>query len=242
MPYVFASLSGGVDSTTLAAHMLAAGATVVPVFFRYGSKHNRFEEQAAHMVARHFGLELTLIDLTAVFAGCAPQSALMAGSEREIPSGGAGYREPGSLEATVVPGRNAVFAAVLSSLAETRALRTGEQTVVAMGMHAADHALYPDCRPEFVIAIGRALALGTENRVLFHVPFVHLRKGGIVSRGLELAAPFALTRSCYQMREVACGVCGACRERLTAFAEAGCTDPIPYYQPEPRLARRHSIV
>ena len=53
-------------------------------------------------------------------------------------------------------------------------------------------------------------------------------KRDIVKKGVELAAPFHLTWSCYRNSEEACGVCDSCALRLRAFQEAGVEDPIAY--------------
>lgn len=229
MTRAFISFSGGVDSTTLLAHMLAEGYQVTPVFFSYGSKHGAAEEAAARNVCSHYGLTCPVVDLTGVFTLARADSALMAGMpDREIPSGDRGYQEPGSLDATVVPGRNTLFASVLLAFAEAEALRAGQQAVIAMGIHGGDHALYPDCREPFFNALGKAFDLGTEERVKTVAPFVRMGKSDIVKRGLALGAPYHLTWSCYKGGSKACGVCGTCRERLKAFADAGVPDPIEY--------------
>ena len=209
--------------------MLAEGYEVTPVFFKYGSKHGKAEEAAARDVCRHYGVTCPVVDLTGIFDLASPDSALMAKvRDREIPSGNQGYQEPGSLDATVVPGRNTLFASVLVAFAEAEALRTGQQAVIAMGIHGGDHALYPDCRESFFNALGNAFDLGTERRVKAVAPFVRMSKSDIVRRGLELGAPYHLSWSCYKGGLKACGVCGTCRERLKAFADAGVDDPIAY--------------
>ncbi|MCL1939918.1 MAG: 7-cyano-7-deazaguanine synthase [Desulfovibrionaceae bacterium] len=224
----FLAFSGGLDSTTLLAHLLAEGHRVIPVFFNYGSRHNPFEEAAAARVASHYEVKGPTVDLRDIFSGLAAWSALMAGSGKDIPTGPGGYQEPGSLAATLVPGRNLLMASILSSRAEAHALQTGDVTSIALATHGGDHALYPDCRPGFVDALSRTIREGTENRVGLLTPFCGMSKTDIVRRGIELKAPYHLTRSCYQDRAIACGKCGTCRERLAAFEAAGVPDPVPY--------------
>ncbi len=227
MPIVFLAFSGGADSSTLLAHFLAEGYAVRPVFFRYGSKHAAREEEAARKVVAHYGIaQPDIVDLSAMLSG--GDSALMATSKREIPSGPAGYQAPGSLAATLVPGRNLLMASVLSSMAEAQALQKGHTAWIAMGMHGGDHALYPDCRPDFVDALKRTIHTGTEGRVELLAPFNGMTKTEIIRRGLALKTPYALTRSCYTEQEQACGMCATCRERLAAFVSAGSCDPISY--------------
>lgn len=227
MADVFVSASGGIDSTVLIAELLSGGHALFPFFFNYGSKHNRYEREAVSGVCRHYGLEksLEIVNLEHMLVN---DSALMAANDREIPTGCGGYNEPGSLAATVVPGRNLLMAAFLAARAEARALRTGEECRVAMGMHGGDHALYPDCREEFVRQLTMTIAIGTEGRVDFLAPRLHMTKAGIISRGFRLQAPFELTRSCYKPQATACGECGTCRERLAGFEANGKIDPIEY--------------
>ena len=106
---------------------------------------------------------------------------------------------------------------------------SGAQSIY-IGAVAEDSSGYPDCRPEFYEAFGRAIEVGTrpETRVEIRTPVISLRKAEIIRRGLELGAPLHLTWSCYRAEERACGRCDSCALRLRAFAEAGVTDPIPY--------------
>ena len=214
------SLSGGLDSAVLCAALLAehGPGSVDAVFFQYGSKHGPWEEKAAHALAAHFSLQLTIIDLGGIFRHA--QSALLASDTRAIP---AQEYDAASMKQTVVPGRNLMFASVLASLAESRSIPK-----VALATHAGDHHLYPDCRPSFNQALDRVLEESSGGATRIATPFQHLSKSRIVALGASLGVPFALTRSCYSPEPVSCGLCGTCRERLQAFADNGLTDPLPY--------------
>lgn len=237
----FLAFSGGLDSTTLLAKLHAdlrqSGTGLTLVFFDYGSKHNPFELASAQAISSFYGYEafFDCVDLknTGIFRS--GDSALMAGNEEAVPS--TAYTEAGSLEATVVPGRNLIMASILASKAEAHYLsgndraaegRQREANVVAMAVHGGDHALYPDCRPVFIHRVDQAIKESTESCVCFHAPFVSMTKAEIVKLGLELGAPLHLTRSCYQAQGKACGECGTCRERLAAFKANGATDPADY--------------
>lgn len=214
------SLSGGLDSAVLCASLLdehGPGA-VAPVFFRYGSKHNKWEEEAAQAVAGQYKLALAVVDLTPVFAHA--KSALLTHDKRDIPK--ACY-EAETMAATVVPGRNLIFASVLASFAESRGLAH-----VALATHAGDHHLYADCRPSFNAALAAVLRESSDGNLTLLTPFSSMNKAGIVARGLALRVPFDLTRSCYETGQVACGQCATCRERLEAFAANQAKDPIVY--------------
>ena len=224
----FLAFSGGLDSTTLLCMRLAEGAEVQPVFFDYGSKHNAFERKAANdvlaVVCPHTPLKVVELHNSGIFEGSA--SALLADSPDAVPD--ASYTAPGSLAATVVPGRNLIMASILASMAEVHARRTCTPTEVALGVHAGDHVLYPDCRPDFVKALQQVVAESSGNMVSVAAPFLHCKKKNIVRIGRMVHAPLHLTRSCYKQQALSCGKCGTCRERLEAFAACGLVDPIPY--------------
>jgi 7-cyano-7-deazaguanine synthase len=131
--------------------------------------------------------------------------------------------DPGSMNQTVVPGRNLIFASVLAALAESRG---GGH--VALATHSGDHYLYPDCRPAFNESLAQTVQAGSDGAVGLFAPFAALSKADIVGIGRRLKVPFELTRSCYEDSPQSCGACGTCRERLQAFAANGIVDPIEY--------------
>ncbi|MCC8194513.1 MAG: 7-cyano-7-deazaguanine synthase [Deltaproteobacteria bacterium] len=224
-PVTVTSLSGGLDSTVLLARLLAKHGreAVRPVFFRYPSKHNAWEESAAEKVAAYYAVSLTVFDLTLPFSHM--RSGLLLSDERPIPR--AEY-DAATMATTVVPGRNLIFASFMAAFAES--IGAGE---IALAVHSGDHHLYPDCRPAFTEALATVVARGTDGSVKVATPFVHKTKAELVAEGLALRAPLHLTRSCYANREKSCGVCGTCAERLAAFAANGVTDPVPYDPPGP---------
>lgn len=212
------SLSGGMDSVTALAEALATEREVVlAVSFTYGSKHNVYENDAAKLVAEHYDVPWCLVDLTKVMEGF--PSALMK-SGGEIPEG---HYQQANMDQTVVPGRNLIFASILTGHAW--ALEAKE---VWLGIHSGDHVIYPDCRPSFFMAMDSAIAHGTDGRVHLVAPFLKGDKTSIIARGLELHVPYELTRTCYKNQRIACGKCGSCQERLEAFANNGIDDPLQY--------------
>ncbi len=220
MTHHILSLSGGLDSAVLCAALLAENGlgSVDAVFFQYGSKHGPWEEQAARAVAAHFSVNLTMVDLRAVFVHA--RSALLEQDSRTIPK--ESY-DSASMSQTVVPGRNLMFASVLASLAESRSIPK-----IALATHAGDHALYPDCRPSFNEALDIVVRESSGGAVRVVTPFSTMTKTAIVARGAALGVPFALTRSCYEPAQTSCGRCGTCRERLEAFVANKLTDPVCY--------------
>jgi len=208
--------SGGMDSFTLLHKARAEGLTVHALSFNYGQRHVR-ELEAASSVCADLGIPHKVIDIRAmgeVMAG----SALT--SEVDVPEG---HYEEDSMKATVVPNRNMI----LLSLATGYAVTAGAGAVW-YGAHGGDHAIYPDCRPEFVEKMDAVCRVANYQPVAIEAPFMALNKGEILAEGLKLGLDYGQTWTCYNGRERACGRCGSCVERLEAFASHGVTDPLPY--------------
>ena len=209
--------SGGLDSTVLAAQLLADGAETRLLSIDYGQRHAK-ELQQAEKIAEALGLPhriLRLPDLGPLLGGSS-----LTDDQVELPEGH--YAEE-SMKATVVPNRNMI----LLALAGGHALSIGFDAI-AYAAHAGDHTIYPDCRPEFADAMETALGLADWEKLSLHRPFVHLSKTDLVKKGAELGAPLHLTWSCYAGREIHCGKCGTCVERKEAFALAKIPDPTEY--------------
>ena len=208
--------SGGVDSTVLLAHLRAEGREVRCLSVDYGQRHRR-ELEAARAICAHYGVDHRLADLRAL-APLFGSNALTGGVT--VPEG---HYEEESMKATVVPNRNMLLISVATAWAVS--LRAES---IAYGAHGGDHAIYPDCRPEFAEALDRAVRLADWHEVRLERPFVKMDKAGIVRRGRELEVPFGLTWSCYVGGERHCGRCGTCVERKEAFRLAGVPDPTVY--------------
>jgi 7-cyano-7-deazaguanine synthase len=192
---------------------------LLAVSFLYPSKHNYYELQSAKAITEYFSVDHKTVDLTPIFVH---MSSNLLSSGGPIPEG---YYTEDSMKQTVVPGRNTIFLAVLLGIAQTEG---ADQ--IAIAAHAGDHTIYPDCRLGFLQAIARAISLASEEKVRLIYPFVSKTKADILKIGYSVDSnfPYLLTRTCYKDQEKACGVCGACVERLEAFATIGREDPIHY--------------
>ena len=208
--------SGGLDSTALLYEF--RDEIALAVNFHYGSNHNQRERMFAKENCLRLGIELLEIDLD--FMGLHFESSLLSGAQ-DIPSGN--YDDE-NMRSTVVPFRNGIMLAIAAGLAESRGLKA-----IMLANHAGDHAIYPDCRPEFVDAMSQAISFGTYQGIKLLAPYTLLSKADIVRRGAEAGADFSLTYSCYRGREEHCGNCGTCRERREAFKDAGIEDPTVYH-------------
>ena len=97
-----------------------------------------------------------------------------------------------------------------------------------MANHSGDHAIYPDCRPEFVDSMAGAVREGTYNKVELFTPYTNWTKADIARRGKQLGIDYSKTWSCYKGEDKHCGKCGTCTERKQALRDAGIPDPTPY--------------
>ncbi|OJA04682.1 7-cyano-7-deazaguanine synthase QueC [Halomonas sp. QHL1] len=209
--------SGGMDSFTVLHRALSEGLTVHALSFDYGQRHAR-ELDTARQVCASLGLPHQVVDIRAIH-GLIDNSALT-DPEQAMPEGD---YDTDNLRATVVPNRNMI----LLSLAIAKAVNIGAERV-DYGAHGGDHVLYPDCRPEFVEAMNHVAGIANFEPVQLHAPYLTVSKADILREGLAMGLDYRHTWTCYEGRELACGVCGSCRERLAAFAANGVTDPLAY--------------
>ncbi len=210
-------LSGGLDSTT-ALHWAKRHHDVVAAFsFDYGSNHAAQELACARWQAEALRVPYRELDLKGIF--CNMQSSLLSGADA-IPT--EAYAEE-NMKSTVVPFRNGIFLALAAGMAES----LGAEGIV-IAAHSGDHAIYPDCRADFMEAMGVAIRLGTYAGLAIVDPFIGSTKAEIAAAGAELGVDFAHTYSCYKGGNRHCGLCATCRERKEAFRLAGLPAPTPY--------------
>jgi 7-cyano-7-deazaguanine synthase len=212
-------VSGGLDSCVCLAVARQTHRTAV-LHVSYGQRTAARELAAFHAIADHYGIQQRLIAdigyLQEIGGSSLVDPALPVPAELST-----GPEVP----LTYVPFRNAHFLSIGVSWAEVLSARD-----LFIGAVEEDSSGYPDCTEQFYRSFGAAVAHGTrpDTVITLQTPLIHLDKGEIVARGLELGAPLHLTWSCYQASEKACGVCESCRLRRRGFARAGVADPIPY--------------
>jgi len=225
-PKAVVLLSGGMDSTTVAAIALSRGFDVHALTFRYGQRH-KAEVEVARRVAERLRIRRHVIldiDLRA-FGGSALTGDLDV--PKDTPIDEIGNRIP----STYVPARNTIFLAF--ALGWSEVLGASD---IFLGANALDYSGYPDCRPEFIQSFQTMANLATRagveggQRLTIHTPLIALSKREIIEQGLALGVDYGITRTCYDPSPdgAACGRCEACLLRLNGFREAGVEDPAPY--------------
>ena len=233
-------LSGGLDSTTVAAYAKDRVDNMSAITFQYGQS-NAKEVDCAVRIAGIMDIEHRLLDIS-FFSDVAWYSALTRPDRFAAPLGRSseeigGHRVP----ITYVPMRNTIFLSLATAYLESRVLHAIEVECVAasdvsafvyIATNALDYSGYPDCRPEFYETMRRTLELGsklwTEYGVSIKVetPIIHLSKAEIAALGISLGPPLEHTWSCYRGGEFPCGLCDSCILRAKGFGEAGVSDPL----------------
>lgn len=208
-------VSGGMDSITLLYERkdeIALG-----ISFDYGSNHNAREIPFARMHCERLGIRHLVINLSFIHQYF--KSSLLSGADK-IPEGS---YDDDNMKSTVVPFRNGIMLSIAVGIAESEGL-----TKVFIANHGGDHAIYPDCREEFIEAIDAASQAGTYEHVRILAPYTNITKTDIALRGKQLEIDYSETWSCYKGGKVHCGKCGTCVERKQALREAGLEDTTQY--------------
>ena len=198
-------MSGGMDSVTLLHDFRERIA--VAVTFDYHSRHAEHEIECARWQCALLGIRHMIIEVD--FMEQYFKSSLLKNGFEEIPEG---HYAAENMKSTVVPFRNGIMLSIAAGIAESEELQ-----YVLMANHSGDHFIYPDCRPEFVEAMGRAICAGTTNGVQLLAPYTAWTKRQIALRGKELGVDFTHTYSCYKGGDKHCGKCGTCVERKEAL-------------------------
>jgi len=199
MKSVVVSLSGGMDSSTLLLRALSEYDNVIAVSFDYGQKH-RVELERAQELINYLNTcvncssfePIKITYQTIKLDGLTPllNSALVTGGD-EVPEG---HYEQDNMKATVVPNRNKIFSSIVQAIALSTANQNESTCDIALGIHAGDHAIYPDCRQEWRDADDQAFRVGNWDvgRVGHFTPYLHTDKFGILQDGEMLCEKLGL--------------------------------------------------
>jgi len=212
-------ISGGIDSTTLFYRLIHEKKEIFALSYNYGQKHKK-ELECAKYNCQQFKIPHKIIDLTPLQNAQIFGESSLTSEKLAVPEGN--YTDV-SMQSTVVPNRNMI----LLSMAIAYAISLNASTVY-YGAHAGDHAIYPDCRPEFVQKMQEVAATCHYYPIHIEAPYLFITKTDILKEGITLNVDYSHTWTCYKGKEVACGKCGSCVERLEAFANNNIRDPLKY--------------
>jgi 7-cyano-7-deazaguanine synthase len=232
------SLSGGMDSSTVLLHLLASDYEVTAVSFNYGQKHDvelqRARELVAYLQENNLDVNHHVITLDGL-QGLLDSHLVQGGDD--VPEG---HYEEDNMKDTVVPNRNKMMNSIVQAVALSLANVKDTPVVIAMGIHAGDHAIYPDCRQEFRDADFNAFKVGNWNSdmVSVYTPYLDTDKYGILKDGenccnklnVEFDDVYARTNTSYKPTaeghsdyKTASSV-----ERIEAFLKLNRPDPVQY--------------
>jgi 7-cyano-7-deazaguanine synthase len=249
------SLSGGMDSSSLLLHLLANGYEVTALSFDYGQKHNvelerakelvdylnskadevKYKSETSEVILHHF---LRVKHQVITLDGLAQllNSSLVSGGS-EVPEGH--YAEE-NMKATVVPNRNKIFSSIIQAVALSIAEQKNTECVIAMGIHAGDHQIYPDCRQEFRDIDYEAFKAGNwgAEKVTYYTPYLTGDKYTILedgaaccnTLGLDFNAVYSRTNTSYKPYPSGNSdyKSASSVERVEAFIKLGRPDPVQY--------------
>lgn len=236
------SLSGGLDSTCLLFYLLSKGYSVKAYSFKYGQRHlielDKLKDNIVLLQDDGWSVEHQVIDLTDCFNES--NSSLSVASSFKIPEGQ--YADD-NMKSTVVENRNVIFASVIYGKALSWANKIDSLVDIFLGIHAGDHTIYPDCTSESQMALEQAFKVSNwgSEKVNYQAPFVNYDKAEVLNIGLEAIKEMGYdetmrdfilfhTHTCYNPNKKgeACGKCGSCQERLSAFEANRLKDPVVY--------------
>ena len=235
---VVVSLSGGMDSSTLLLRCLSEYDNVTALSFDYGQKHrvelDRAQSLVEYLNASGQFIKYQVIKLDGLVNLL--NSNLVEGGD-DVPEG---HYEEDNMKATVVPNRNKIFASLVQAVALSKANDTKEQTDIALGIHAGDHAIYPDCRQEFRDADDAAFRIGNwdADQVGYFTPYLETDKLGILKDGQKLVKKLGIefdevykrTNTSYKPYPSGNSdyKSASSVERIEAFINLGVDDPVQY--------------
>ena len=243
------ALSGGMDSTSLLLRLIREGNSVYTIGFNYGQKHivelERAEQNIAYLENNGYKVIHKVVDLStlmSMFSGSLT-------SKEEVPTG---HYEEEQMKSTVVPNRNAIFSSIIYGYALSLSNELSTNVSISLGVHSGDHAIYPDCRPEFYKILNHAFEIGNwdADNVSLELPYIDSDKESILQDAilscdelkLDFDTVFANTNTSYDPDDLgrSSGKTGSDIERILAFHAIGRKDPVEY-QDEWSVVLSHAL-
>ena len=239
--YAILSFSGGLDSTSLLISLIHNDFKVLCITFDYGQNHLLEIEKSKKNIEylESCGLDNVvghkIVDIKDAFNS---EGSSLFNNNEDIPKG---YYEDSNMLSTFVPNRNAIFTSIVFSYALSWSKELGDKEVlISLGCHSGDHAIYPDCRPEFYKSLIKSLKMGNWGGELVsdYMPYIDYSKADILKEALGMIKPLNLdyktiyantnTSYCPDKDGVSPGDTGSDIERILAFNEVGLEDPVQY--------------
>lgn len=235
------SLSGGMDSTALLIKLISEKYEIYGVSFDYGQKHKieleRLKENLIYLALCGIRLkDYNVINVSQI--GNLFDSSLL-NKDKEVPTG---HYEEENMKSTVVPNRNAIFSSIIYGYALSISQKLNQKVEIFLGVHSGDHAIYPDCRPEFYFDLEQAFQTGNWNseNVSFELPYLNSNKTGILEdclfncekTNIDFNIIMKNTNTSYNPNSEgkSSGTSGADIERIEAFINIGMKDPVEYVE------------
>ena len=209
-------LSGGLDSTTTLYLARKRGYKCSCLIFNYGQSHKR-EVASAKKIAGLANCKYFVLDIDLPWKG----SSLI-DRTKKIPKNRPQGKTASAIPSTYVPSRNTIFLSFAAGFAET----IGAEKIF-IGANVIDSSGYPDCGPEYISGLNRAIKKGTKAKhIKIEAPLIKKSKVEIIKLARTLKVPLGLTWSCYEGKRKPCGGCDSCRIRERAFKKIGLRDPL----------------
>tara|TARA_Y100000590_G_C15695011_1_gene1004795 strand:+ start:1211 stop:1987 length:777 start_codon:yes stop_codon:yes gene_type:complete len=232
------SFSGGLDSSSLLLHLIKNKYNVYALSFNYGQKHHIELDKAKlnikYLKSKGFEIQHKILDISDALSIL---SSSLTNSSQDIPEG---YYKEKNMKSTVVPNRNAIFTSFSYAYALSINKNNSSKTEIALGVHAGDHEIYPDCREEFYKKLFNAFEVGnwdTDN-ISIYLPYLDYNKTDILKDALnsceilniDFNTFFKNTLTSYSPDKngISEGKTASDIERILAFNELGLKDPIKY--------------
>jgi 7-cyano-7-deazaguanine synthase len=219
-------VSGGVDSSTVLAHVEAKGYEIYAISFNYGQKQLIEIKKIQQFIKRYKVKEHKIVNIDLKSFG----GSALTDDNIDVPNYNQASDVGNQIPTTYVPARNTIFLSYALGFAEIKGASD-----IFLGVHATDYSNYPDCRPEYIDSFEAMANLATAegvkgNKLTIHAPLINMTKTEIVAMGLAMGVDYSSTISCYDpsIAGDSCGKCLACLVRIKAFEENGLRDPITY--------------
>jgi 7-cyano-7-deazaguanine synthase len=232
------SVSGGMDSTSLLLRLIREDYDVTAISFDYGQKHiielHRLKKNLEYLKSKGYNVSYKKIDLKSITSSF---TSSLTSKDIDVPEG---FYEEESMKQTVVPNRNAMFSSIAYGIALSIANENRQEVKLALGVHSGDHAIYPDCRPEFYEKLFDCFSTGNWDGHLVkpYLPYIDGDKTTILQDALISCEKLKLnfdeifknTNTSYapDIKGRSSGKTGSDIERILAFHEIGRKDPVRY--------------